>query len=126
MEFGLNPSTIISNMPLQKLQFRPGVNRESTTLTNEGGWFASDKIRFRSGSVEKLGGWLRDSGSITATAPTATFVSGGLSTSVPITGGAAFWGVVRSLVNWINLNGSNLLVWIAELRQQLLHAVETE
>ena len=96
-------------MPLQKLQFRPGVNRESTTLTNEGGWFASDKVRFRSGSVEKIGGWLRDSGTIAATAPAGTFVSGGTTTSTPITGGAAFWGVVRALINWVNLNNSNLL-----------------
>ena len=96
-------------MPLQKLQFRPGVNRESTTLTNEGGWFASDKVRFRSGSVEKIGGWVRDSGTIATTAPAGTFVSGGTTTSTPITGGAAFWGVVRSLINWINLNNSNLL-----------------
>ena len=96
-------------MPLQKLQFRPGVNRESTTLTNEGGWFASDKIRFRSGSVEKIGGWLRDSGTISPTAPAGTFISGGLTTSEPITGGASFFGVVRSLVNWINLSSSNLL-----------------
>lgn len=96
-------------MPLQKLQFRPGINRESTTLTNEGGWFASDKIRFRSGSVEKIGGWLRDSGTIATTAPAGTFVSGGTTTSVPITGGAAFWGVVRALINWVNLNNSNLL-----------------
>ena len=44
-------------MPLQKLQMRPGVNREGTTLANEGGWFAGDKIRFRSGQVEKIGGW---------------------------------------------------------------------
>ena len=44
-------------MALQKLQFRPGVNREGTTLANEGGWFASDKIRFRSGYPEKIGGW---------------------------------------------------------------------
>ena len=96
-------------MPLQKLEFRPGVNRESTTLTNEGGWFASDKVRFRSGSVEKIGGWLRDSGTIAATAPAGTFVSGGTTTSTPITGGAAFWGVVRALINWVNLNNSNLL-----------------
>ena len=96
-------------MPLQKLQFRPGINRESTTLTNEGGWFASDKVRFRSGSVEKIGGWLRDSGTIATTAPAGTFISGGTTTSTPITGGAAFWGVVRSLINWVNLNNSNLL-----------------
>jgi len=86
-------------MPLQKLQFRPGVNRESTTLTNEGGWFASDKIRFRSGSVEKIGGWLRDSGTINTTAPVSTFISVEIITSTPITGCASFWGVVRALIN---------------------------
>lgn len=44
-------------MPLTKLQFRPGVNRETTSYTNEGGWFDCDKIRFRSGTPEKIGGW---------------------------------------------------------------------
>lgn len=46
-------------MPLIKLQFRPGVNRDQTNYTNEGGWFSCDKIRFRSGYPEKIGGWLR-------------------------------------------------------------------
>jgi hypothetical protein len=45
-------------MPFIKLQFRPGVNRDQTNYTNEGGWFACDKIRFRSGYPQKLGGWL--------------------------------------------------------------------
>lgn len=44
-------------MPLQKLELRPGVNRESTSYANEGGYFAGDKIRFRSGFPEKIGGW---------------------------------------------------------------------
>jgi len=44
-------------MPLTKLQFRPGVNRETTSYTNEGGWFDCDKIRFRFGTPEKIGGW---------------------------------------------------------------------
>ena len=46
-------------MPLQKLQFKPGVNRDQTNYTNEGGWYECDKIRFRSGMPQKLGGWLR-------------------------------------------------------------------
>lgn len=46
-------------MPLTKLQFRPGVNRETTSYTNEGGWFDGDKIRFRFGVPEKIGGWER-------------------------------------------------------------------
>ena len=76
-------------MPLQKLQFRPGVNREGTTLANEGGWFACDKIRFRSGQVEKLGGWTLDAGSVST--------------------GGNYIGVARALKNWIGLNGYNYL-----------------
>jgi hypothetical protein len=81
-------------MPLQTLKFKPGVNRESTTLANEGGWFESDKVRFRSGYPEKIGGWQKDSGTVSATL-------------APPTG--SYWGVARSLYNWINLSGSNLL-----------------
>ena len=44
-------------MPLTKLQFRPGINREVTSYTNEGGWYDCDKIRFRFGFPEKIGGW---------------------------------------------------------------------
>jgi len=81
-------------MPLQKLVFRPGINRESTTLSNEGGWFESDKVRFRSGSAEKIGGWVADTGTSNATL-------------APPTG--SFWGVCRSLWNWITLSSYNLL-----------------
>jgi len=81
-------------MPLQTLKFKPGVNRESTTLANEGGWFESDKVRFRSGYPEKIGGWQKDSGVASATLQ-------------PPAG--SYWGVARSLYNWINLAGSNLL-----------------
>jgi hypothetical protein len=71
-------------MPLQKLQFRPGVNREGTDYSNEGGWYACDKVRFRSGFPEKIGGWIRLSS-------------------------FTFLGVARSMWNWITLNGQNLL-----------------
>ena len=71
-------------MPLQKLQFRPGVNREGTTLSNEGGWYDCDKVRFRSGYPEKIGGW--------AALSYTTFL-----------------GVCRSLWNWVTLKGFNLL-----------------
>lgn len=81
-------------MPLQKLQFRPGVNREGTTLAGEGGWFESDKVRFRSGYPEKIGGWVLDTGT-------------SASTLQPTTG--AYWGVCRSMWNWLNLAGYNLL-----------------
>lgn len=46
-------------MPFIKLQFRPGVNRDQTNYTGEGGWYACDKIRFRSGFPEKIGGWAK-------------------------------------------------------------------
>jgi hypothetical protein len=71
-------------MPLQKLQFRPGVNREGTTLSNEGGWYDCDKVRFRSGYPEKIGGW--------AALSYTTFL-----------------GVCRSLWNWVTLKNYNLL-----------------
>ena len=76
-------------MPLQKLEFRPGINREGTTLSNEGGWYAGDKIRFRSGQVEKIGGWTLDGGTV-------------------YTGGNII-GVIRSLWNWIGLSGYNYM-----------------
>jgi hypothetical protein len=71
-------------MPLQKLVFKPGINKEGTNYTNEGGWFDCDKVRFRSGNAEKIGGWTRLSDN--------TFV-----------------GICRALWNWGTLAGSNLL-----------------
>lgn len=71
-------------MPLTKLQFRPGVNQDLTSYTNEGGWRDGDKIRFRLGNVEKIGGW--------AKATTDTYV-----------------GTARALHNWIALDGSDFL-----------------
>ena len=81
-------------MPLQKLQLRPGVNRESTSYANEGGYYASNKIRFRSGMPEKIGGWVKDTGP-------------NVSTLKPPTG--TIWGVCRALWNWLNLSSYNLL-----------------
>jgi hypothetical protein len=71
-------------MPLQKLQFRPGLNREGTDYSNEGGWYDADKVRFRSGFPEKIGGWSRMAN-------------------------AQFLGLARSLWNWVTLAGSNYL-----------------
>ena len=81
-------------MPIQKLQFRPGINRENTSYSNEGGYYAANKIRFRSGQPEKVGGWTADTGT-------------NLSTLKPTTG--TLWGVCRALWNWLNLTGYNLL-----------------
>jgi hypothetical protein len=84
-------------MPLQKLEFRPGVNRESTTLANEGGWFECDKVRFRSGFPEKIGGWVLDTG---------TYYNNNISAAPP---SGSYWGVCRSMWNWNTLTGQNLL-----------------
>jgi hypothetical protein len=72
-------------MALQKLELRPGVNRESTSYANEGGFFASDKVRFRSGYAEKLGGWQNINFAYT------------------------YKGVARYLWNWVTAVGQNLL-----------------
>ena len=84
-------------MPLQKLQLKPGVNRESTTLANEGTWFEMDKVRFRSGYPEKLGGWQRDTG---------TYYNDGISAAPPT---GSFWGTCRSLWNWVTLSSYDLM-----------------
>ena len=69
---------------LKKLTLKAGVNRENTRYTNENGYYISDKVRFRQGTPEKIGGWTRIS---------ANF----------------FLGTCRSLWNWITLGGANLL-----------------
>ena len=71
-------------MPLTKLQFRPGLNRESTSYANEGGWFNSDLIRFRKGRPEKLGGWIKLSGN-------------------------TFTGIARSMWTWSTLDNTKLM-----------------
>jgi hypothetical protein len=98
-------------MPLQKLQFRPGVNREGTTLSNEGGWYDCDKIRFRSGYPEKIGGWQADGGSAAITESVTTLVAtSGLTTAATVTSGTgSYWGIAKAMWNWINLTGYNLL-----------------
>jgi len=71
-------------MPLQKLQFRPGIVRDLTGYTNEGGWRVSNLIRFRYGFPETIGGWAKYSTS-------------------------QFLGTCRSMLNWNTLSGDNLL-----------------
>ena len=71
-------------MPLMKLQFRPGINQETTRYMNEGGWYDCDKIRFRYGVAEKIGGWTRYSAT-------------------------TFEGICRKMHNWVALDASNYL-----------------
>jgi len=89
-------------MPLQKLAFRPGTNRESTNYGNEGGWYQTNKVRFRSGLPEKIGGWTKDVGILSTDIANVT-----TSIAYPTTG--TLWGVCRSLWNWVTLAGYNLL-----------------
>lgn len=78
-------------MALVKLALTPGLNRESTNYGNEGGWYDGDKIRFRSGSPEKIGGWVRLSNS-------------------------TYLGLARALWNWIDLDGTNYVGVGTELK----------
>jgi hypothetical protein len=101
-------------VPLTKLQFKPGVNREATSLANEGGWYDGNNIRFRSGYPEKIGGWVTDTGTESTTqTSTLPAADNGLPTAKPpsTTGynTASFWGICRNLWAWLNLAGYNLL-----------------
>jgi len=98
-------------MPLQALKFRPGIFRDNTSLSNEGGWFECDKIRFRSGFPEKIGGWVADTGTTS-------------STLSPPAGG--FWGVCRSLFNWISLKGRNYLSLGTNLKLYIQNTSDSE
>ena len=71
-------------MPLQKFLFNPGINKEGTDYTAEGGWFDGNLMRFRKGFPEKIGGWAK------------------LLTS-------AYDGTGRKLLGWVSLGGTKLL-----------------
>lgn len=71
-------------MPFIKLQFKPGINRDQTNYTGEGGWWAGDKIRFFSGYPQKIGGWLQN---------------------FPTT----FLGICRQMFGWITSFSDNFL-----------------
>ena len=71
-------------MPLQRLQLKPGVDRENTRYAAEGSWYETDKVRFRRGMPQKIGGWVRISAS-------------------------TFLGICRSMLNWTTLEKQNLV-----------------
>ena len=71
-------------MPLTSLKFRPGINREITSYSNEGGFFDCEKVRFYAGFPEKIGGWIKQSDN-------------------------TYQGTARALHNWVALDGSNFL-----------------
>lgn len=81
-------------MPIQKVQIKPGVNREITAYASEGGWYESEKVRFRQEYPEKIGGWARIS--------TSTFI-----------------GVCRSLWNWVTLGSLGLTALGTHLKYYL-------
>ena len=67
-------------MPLTKLQFQPGINKEGTEYSADAGWYDADKVRFRKGRPEKIGGWEKYSSN-------------------------SFLGVCRSLEDWVVTDG---------------------
>jgi len=71
-------------MPLQKILFKSGIVKENTRYTTEGGWYEADKVRFRQGNPEVIGGWQPYSA-------------------------ATYQGVCRSLWNWVLLDGKNIV-----------------
>ena len=71
-------------MPITSLKFRPGINREITSYSNEGGYFDCEKVRFYAGFPEKIGGWVKQSDN-------------------------TYQGTARALHNWIALDGSNYM-----------------
>ena len=71
-------------MPIKKLTLKPGVNRENTRYTSENGWYDCDKIRFRQGTPEKIGGWAKISNN-------------------------TFLGICRSLWNWVTIGSVKLI-----------------
>ena len=71
-------------MPLTSLKFRPGINREITSYSNEGGFFDCEKVRFYSPFPEKIGGWVKQSDN-------------------------TYQGTARALHNWIAIDGSNYM-----------------
>lgn len=74
-------------MPLQRIDFKPGVNREVTNYAGEGGFFTVDKVRFRGGYAQKIGGWV----------------------NISSVNGETYDGVARSMWNWVTTDGLNLL-----------------
>ena len=79
-------------MPLVKLQPKPGINREVTNYANDGGYYNGDKVRFRFGFAQKIGGWVRNTFAYT------------------------FVGVVRTLFNWVTLDQQSLIAVGSNLR----------
>jgi hypothetical protein len=86
-------------MPLQKVVFKPGVNRENTRYTNEGGWYESQNVRFRQGTPEKIGGWTQYTG-------------------------YTFLGVCRLLWNWITVDNINYLAVGTNLKFYLTYGTD--
>ena len=71
-------------MPLSRYTFQPGINKEGTSYSEEGGWYDCDKIRFRAGRPEKIGGWTKNNNN-------------------------TFLGSARKLIQWISLDNQKMV-----------------
>tara|TARA_R110000824_G_scaffold558_1_gene3628 strand:+ start:167 stop:2050 length:1884 start_codon:yes stop_codon:yes gene_type:complete len=71
-------------MPYSKYNFKPGINREGTDYSNEGGWYDANLVRFRQGRPEKIGGWAKESSN-------------------------TYLGIARALHSWVDLDSTRFL-----------------
>lgn len=71
-------------MPITKLQFKPGINKNDTSYSNEGGWFNANKVRFVDNFAESIGGWIRE-------------------------GTTSFLGIARAIFPWVTLASTRLI-----------------
>jgi hypothetical protein len=85
-------------MPLTKLQFEPGLNRETTGYANQGGWWDSNKVRFRSGYAEKIGGWQNAAQ------------------------GNYYLGICRGIHPWTALDGNEYIGWGTSQKYYIFYA----
>jgi hypothetical protein len=106
-------------VPFLKLIFRPGINRDTTNYSNEGGWFEGDKIRFFSGFPQKLGGWVRATSQTFigacrqmwswVTSYTDNFLAVGTNRKVYLEAGAVFYDITPVRETFITPSSDNCI-----------------
>ena len=78
-------------MPLSRYTFQPGINKEGTSYSNEGGWYDCDKVRFRAGRPEKIGGWEKNNSN-------------------------TFLGTARKIHQWVSLSNEKMVAFGTHLK----------
>ena len=93
-------------MPLTKIQFAPGIHKEGTQYTTGPSWYDCDKIRFRKGRPEQIGGWVKPGNSVIFPAAEVLTAQAGSATGEETT---SFRGVARSLFDWSTAGAAKYL-----------------